>query len=538
MALLHLLTRIRKRWEPPLKLTVAHFNHGLRPEAAQEEAFVLDAASRLGVPVHTASWQEEERSKSAGVQARARQWRRQECERLLQEERISGRWQTGKGKEGGAVGEREERGDGSEKEGAQGVIATAHHADDSLETWVLKLLRGAHISHLRGMEARAGAYVKPLLHLPKTRLVRFLEREGLAWEEDASNQTEKYKRNKVRLRLLPLMAELAGGEEALKARMEEMAEQSRGLEEWVVRAAREWEARHSAMAPLDVVDAGIELWLGPPVRFPLPSALSSSSLTGSSSAPALSAPSFPSPASPFSASEPLWAPLPRLLQEELLHRLVARASNGAVSLSYAQIRRAMEQLQRDEEEAQGGHKKKLQWRLEMGNGWLLVRQGQVLRLVQEQAHRNPKGNWQQENFPVSLPDAGVECLLPTGWQISASRLSASPSSSSSSAPGWSMVLPHVPMGARLRLRNRQEGDRFHPPWRQSPVKLKDFLRAQNVPLHRRDEVMLIVLLSNGPLGVKEEVIGLHPLGCVAAPSLDSQATNSALEPLAIRLMKV
>lgn len=488
MALLHLLARVRTRWNPPLNLTVAHFNHGLRPEAAkEEEAFVRHAAATLQVPIHVVTWGEKERVQATGIQERARDWRRAECEQLVQEQQQQ---QLGTAAAAAAVG--------------QGVIATAHHADDSLETWVLKLLRGTHLSHIKGMEPRAGAYIKPLLHVPKDRLIHFLVSQGLEWKEDESNHIEKYKRNKVRLRLLPLMADVAGGEAALKARMEEMTCQSKGLEEWLAREASAWEERHAAEAPSDIVKEGDELWIG----------MSENAVSSSSSCVSM------------------WAPLPRLLKEELLHRFVARVTQrqGKISLPYGQVRCAMEQLERDEKEAEGGRKKKLQWRLEVGEGWVLGRQGDVLRVTKEESEWG--GNKEGESHEVSMPEAGAIFLVPKGWHVEAARLDSSPSSSA--AEKWDLILPHVPMGASLQLRHRQDGDRFHPAWRPGPIKLKDFLRGQNVPLHRRDEVLLVVLR---PVNGKEEerVLGLHPIGHVAAAL--AGAKNEIVQPLGLRFKK-
>jgi tRNA(Ile)-lysidine synthase len=461
-------------------LTVAHFNHGLRPEAAtEEEAFVRKAAATLQVPIHVVTWGEKDRAQATGIQERARNWRRAECEKLVQEKQQGGEAATAAG---------------------QGVIATAHHADDSLETWVLKLLRGTHLSHIKGMESRAGLYIKPLLHVPKDRLIHFLKSQGLEWKEDGSNQVDKYKRNKVRLRLLPLMAEVAGGEAALKARMEEMTWQSKGLEEWLDGAANAWEERHTADAPFDIAKAGDELWIGVTENAASSSSFSSSSVS-------------------------MWEPLPRLLKEELLHRFVARVTQGTISLPYGQVRRAMEQLERDEKEAEGGRKKKLQWRLEVGEGWVLGRQGDVLRVTKEESE-GQRGE-ERESRVISMPAAGVTFLVPEGWALEAARLA----SSSSSAEKWDLILPHVPMGASLLLRHRQDGDRFHPAWRPGPIKLKDFLRGQNVPLHRRDEVLLVVLR---PTNGEERVLGLHPTGHVAAALAGA---SEKVQPLGLRFEK-
>ena len=54
------------------------------------------------------------------------------------------------------------------------------------------------------------------------------------------------------------------------------------------------------------------------------------------------------------------------------------------------------------------------------------------------------------------------------------------------AAAGGLTLCNVPPGARLEVRYRRPGDRFWPPWRPSPVKLKDFLRGRGVPLHLRD----------------------------------------------------
>lgn len=64
-----------------------------------------------------------------------------------------------------------------------------------------------------------GFYFRPVLHLSKEDLVTYLTQRNLEWKEDLSNQSRMYKRNKVRLDLIPIMEELAGGQEALARRL-------------------------------------------------------------------------------------------------------------------------------------------------------------------------------------------------------------------------------------------------------------------------------------------------------------------------------
>jgi hypothetical protein len=92
-------------------------------------------------------------------------------------------------------------------------IVTAHTYDDQLETLLMKLVRGVHIANFQPMQTIDDSLIffKPLLQLTKQQLTDYLMVRGLQWREDRSNQdSEQYKRNKVRLQLVPLMSELAG----------------------------------------------------------------------------------------------------------------------------------------------------------------------------------------------------------------------------------------------------------------------------------------------------------------------------------------
>ena len=109
-------------------------------------------------------------------------------------------------------------------------MLTAHHRDDADETVLLKLLRGAHLTNLAGMEARSDGFdlegrnaskgvvyfAKPMLEVRKKDAVDYLAKNSLEWREDESNQSDEYKRNRVRNELMPLLRELAGGEHALQ----------------------------------------------------------------------------------------------------------------------------------------------------------------------------------------------------------------------------------------------------------------------------------------------------------------------------------
>ena len=88
------------------------------------------------------------------------------------------------------------------------AVAVAHHADDSVETFLLNLMRGTGINGLRGIRPRNGHIVRPLLCLTRDDILHYLDRQGQPYVTDSTNLQDEYTRNKIRLNLLPLMQEI------------------------------------------------------------------------------------------------------------------------------------------------------------------------------------------------------------------------------------------------------------------------------------------------------------------------------------------
>jgi tRNA(Ile)-lysidine synthase len=86
-------------------------------------------------------------------------------------------------------------------------VVLAHHGDDQIETFFLQLLRGAGIFGLGGMHYERNGIIRPFLELSKTDLKHFAEENEIKWREDASNQTNDYKRNQFRNIFIPHMLE-------------------------------------------------------------------------------------------------------------------------------------------------------------------------------------------------------------------------------------------------------------------------------------------------------------------------------------------
>ncbi len=83
------------------------------------------------------------------------------------------------------------------------AITTAHHKDDSIETFLLNLTRGTGIHGLTGIKAKNGDIVRPLLCVNKKDIIAFAEKEKLGYVTDGSNLRDDYVRNKIRLNILP-----------------------------------------------------------------------------------------------------------------------------------------------------------------------------------------------------------------------------------------------------------------------------------------------------------------------------------------------
>ena len=94
------------------------------------------------------------------------------------------------------------------KERGGAVIAVAHHRDDSGETFLLNLIRGAGINGLKGISPHNGCIVRPLLEVSRQDILDYLRCLGHGYATDSTNLQDEYIRNKIRLNILPMLREL------------------------------------------------------------------------------------------------------------------------------------------------------------------------------------------------------------------------------------------------------------------------------------------------------------------------------------------
>jgi tRNA(Ile)-lysidine synthase len=99
------------------------------------------------------------------------------------------------------------------------AILTAHHADDQAETLLFRIARGTGIAGLRGIPARRGRIVRPLLPFSRAELAAYAGSAGLQWREDPTNRELRYARNRIRLVVLPALEAASPGAGANIARL-------------------------------------------------------------------------------------------------------------------------------------------------------------------------------------------------------------------------------------------------------------------------------------------------------------------------------
>jgi tRNA(Ile)-lysidine synthase len=151
---------------------VAHYDHALQPGSSNVADHVRALCERLGVEVLI---ERRERDLPRGsVQAGARALRYEFLERA--------RGQAG-----------------------ADVVAIAHTADDVVEGAVLHLWRGSGLAGMRGMPARRGMFVRPLLSVWRREVAEYLERRGIKALQDPANSNPAYARVRVRRDLLPAL---------------------------------------------------------------------------------------------------------------------------------------------------------------------------------------------------------------------------------------------------------------------------------------------------------------------------------------------
>ncbi len=88
------------------------------------------------------------------------------------------------------------------------AIATAHQLNDSAETALFNLTRGTGLTGLKGIPARSGHIVRPLLFAIRSQISEYARMHKIDWREDSSNRSIKYRRNMIRHKVIPVLLKM------------------------------------------------------------------------------------------------------------------------------------------------------------------------------------------------------------------------------------------------------------------------------------------------------------------------------------------
>lgn len=188
----------------PRLVHALHVNYGLRAEADEDQRFCERLCRELGVPLEVLRAPGRAPGAPGNVQAWAREVRYRAALAVLGE--------------------------------SDGNVAVGHTATDQVETILYRLAASPGRRALLGMSAREGLVVRPLLGCTREQTAAYCVQRGLAWREDASNDTAAYARGRVRHGLLPALRAVHPGAEGNVLRTAQLLRQETELLDGLVDA--------------------------------------------------------------------------------------------------------------------------------------------------------------------------------------------------------------------------------------------------------------------------------------------------------------
>jgi tRNA(Ile)-lysidine synthase len=174
IVLLRLLQRLN------YDIAIAHCNFSLRgDESDSDEKFVSDYALQHNVKLHVTTFDTKRfaADSKVSIQIAARQLRYAWFNELLKNEQLD-------------------------------YLLTAHHLDDSVETFLINFTRGTGLEGLVGIPGNIDKIVRPLLPFTRTEIEAYAAENSILWREDSSNASTKYLRNKIRHDVVPVLKSL------------------------------------------------------------------------------------------------------------------------------------------------------------------------------------------------------------------------------------------------------------------------------------------------------------------------------------------
>lgn len=172
--MLNVLNEIKNEKIFNFEIIVAHINHGIRENAKIDEEFVSDFCKKVGIECYILNTNIKELSKKEGrgLEETGRIVRYDFFDEILEKTNST-------------------------------KIAIAHNENDNVETIIMNIFRGSGLSGLKGIEAKNGKYIRPLIEAKREEIENYCEDKKLNPRHDETNDQNIYTRNKLRNIVIP-----------------------------------------------------------------------------------------------------------------------------------------------------------------------------------------------------------------------------------------------------------------------------------------------------------------------------------------------
>jgi tRNA(Ile)-lysidine synthase len=404
MTLLEVLSDLQEPLD--MGLAIAHLDHQMRPDSAEDAEFVRRVAAAHGLPaiIRAIDVPAYIRSKSCSSEEGAREVRYRFLEEAAQELQAT-------------------------------VIALGHTRNDQVETFLMRLIRGAGVRGLRGIPPVRDRFVRPLIDCTREEISAFARERGLKHREDLTNQQLDLLRNRVRHELLPLLARYNPNiKEVICRTQQTLVQLDRYFDEMAEGLLEQATVRSDKRELL----------------------LSKEPLRGQS----------------------------EMLKHEVLRAALRRVRGDLHSISAIHLNALLVEFERRRSGAQ----------IELPDGWRGINQGDLFLLTHaKRTTETAQGRDEVRVYPVH-PE-GETILSEIGWRFHLTfkrndRLSAR--SQGKRRRQFEVDLDYAKIRGPFAVRYRRRGDRFQPFGMRGRKKLQDFFVDEKVSRAERDRIPLLV----------------------------------------------
>ncbi|OGI17916.1 MAG: tRNA lysidine(34) synthetase TilS [Candidatus Moranbacteria bacterium RIFCSPHIGHO2_02_FULL_40_12b] len=190
VCMLDIMAKIAPKYD--LQLIIAHINYGLRgKDSDKDEEFVRKLAGKYGIQIFTLILPHPPAKPHPALRATLSLKKERKIRKIHSENELRNI--------------RYEFFEKVRKQNKLDLIAVAHNADDQVETFLMRLIRGAGLQGLSGMKYKNEKIIRPLLGISRKEILGYLDKTNRTYRADRTNAENLFLRNKIRNKLIPYL---------------------------------------------------------------------------------------------------------------------------------------------------------------------------------------------------------------------------------------------------------------------------------------------------------------------------------------------